>query len=84
MKLSEHHQLTCELYRRQLLQSGVDELAANSQVAVLAQVYWTVEQSREVRSRLRKHYERSLYKAAGFAFTGGVLMGVFASLLILG
>ncbi len=84
MKLSEHHQLTCELYRRQLLQSGVDEHAVNSQVAVLAQVYWTVEQSREVRARLRDQYARSLGKVAAFAFTGGVMIGGLISILILG
>ena len=82
MKLSEHSQFKCELYRRQLLQSGVDEMAANSQVSVLAQVFWTVEQARETRSRLRDRYMRSLNKVAGFAFACGVIVGWLVTWLL--
>jgi hypothetical protein len=73
--LSEHHQLTCELYRRHLVQNGVDEMVAYSQMGVLAEVYRTVQQNKAARAKMRERYTRSLNRAIALAFTLGMFAG---------
>jgi hypothetical protein len=79
MNLAPHDELKCELYRRQLLQSGVDEHMAASQVSVLAHVLWTVRQNREMRERLRERYRKTLWRMTGLAFGAGLVLGWLSS-----